>query len=79
MQDILPRHVHLLVYLPSVIQSFADAITEKLFFGEELNRKEANSLGIPGDLLIRLQAQFDFQKNHHARRGALRKQVRVIA
>lgn len=30
---------------PPVIQSFADTITEKLFFGEDLNRKESNSLG----------------------------------
>jgi plasmid maintenance system killer protein len=28
-----------------VIQSFADVTTEKLFFGEELNRKEINKLG----------------------------------
>jgi len=28
-----------------VIQSFADVTTEKLFFGEELNRKEINKMG----------------------------------
>lgn len=30
---------------PPVIQSFADATTEKLFFGEELSRKEMNRMG----------------------------------
>ena len=30
---------------PSVIRSFADAATEKLFLGEELSRKERNKLG----------------------------------
>jgi plasmid maintenance system killer protein len=28
-----------------VIKSFADAVTEKLFFGETLSRKESNKLG----------------------------------
>lgn len=28
-----------------MIQSFADVVTEKLFLGEELNRKEINKLG----------------------------------
>jgi len=35
--------------------------------------------GVPGDLLIRLQGQFDFQKAYHAKNGNLRKEVRVIA
>lgn len=35
--------------------------------------------GIPGDLLIRLQSQFDFQKAYHAKSGNLRKEVRAIA
>jgi addiction module HigA family antidote len=35
--------------------------------------------GVPGDLLIRLQGQFDFQKAYHEKNGDLRKQVRAIA
>lgn len=31
--------------LSEVIQSFADVVTEKLFLGEELSRKEINKLG----------------------------------
>jgi plasmid maintenance system killer protein len=33
------------VYFCPVIKSFADAVTEKLFFGETLSRKESNKLG----------------------------------
>ena len=33
------------VSLFRVIKSFADTVTEKLFFGEELSRKELNKLG----------------------------------
>jgi len=33
------------VYPLSVIESFADRITEKIFRGDELNRKELQSLG----------------------------------
>ena len=35
--------------------------------------------GVPGDLLIRLQGQFDFQKAYHGKSGNLRKEVRAIA
>ncbi len=35
-------------------------------------------LGLPGDLLIRLQAQFDFQKAFHAKNSDLRTEIRVI-
>ena len=42
---VFPRGVHHLVYFSPVIQSFADSTTEKLFLGEELNRKEINRLG----------------------------------
>ena len=33
------------MYFTSVIRSFADTTTEKLFLGEELSRKETNKLG----------------------------------
>ncbi len=33
------------MYFCPVIKSFADAVTEKLFFGETLSRKESNKLG----------------------------------
>jgi plasmid maintenance system killer protein len=33
------------VYFLSVIKSFADAVTEKLFLGDDLTRKESNKLG----------------------------------
>jgi len=35
--------------------------------------------GIPGDLLIRLQAQFDFQKAYHAKNRQILKEVKAIA
>jgi addiction module HigA family antidote len=35
--------------------------------------------GVPGDLLIRLQGQFDFQKAYHGKSGILRREVRAIA
>jgi antitoxin HigA-1 len=35
--------------------------------------------GIPGDLLIRLQAQFDFQKAYHAKNREILKEVKAIA
>lgn len=33
------------MYFCPVIRSFADAVTEKLFLGETLSRKESNKLG----------------------------------
>jgi antitoxin HigA-1 len=35
--------------------------------------------GIPADLIIRLQAQFDYQKAYHARSEEIRKEVRSLA
>jgi hypothetical protein len=34
---------------------------------------------VPGDLLVRLQGQFDFQKAYHRKSGILRREVRAIA
>lgn len=33
------------MYFCAVIKSFADSVTEKLFLGESLSRKESNKLG----------------------------------
>lgn len=57
----------------------SDVIRQRKAVSASLALRAQYCLGIPGDLLIRLQAQFDFQKVHHARQGALRKQVRAIA
>lgn len=57
----------------------SDVIRQRKAVSASLALRAQYSLGIPGDLLIRLQAQFDFQKTHHARQGELRKQVRAIA
>ena len=57
----------------------SDVIRQRKAVSASLALRAQYSLGIPGDLLIRLQAQFDFQKAHHARQGVLRKEVRVIA
>ncbi len=57
----------------------SDVICQRKAVSATLALRAQYSLGIPGDLLIRLQAQFDFQKAHHARQGELRKIVRAIA
>jgi len=57
----------------------SDVIRQRKAVSTSLALRAQYCLGIPGDLLIRLQAQFDFQKAHHARQGALRKEVRAIA
>lgn len=35
--------------------------------------------GVPADLVIRLQAQFDYQKAYHAKSEQIRKEVRTLA
>ena len=57
----------------------SDVIRQRKGVSASLALRAQYSLGIPADLLIRLQAQFDFQKIHHARQAELRKEVRVIA
>jgi addiction module HigA family antidote len=57
----------------------SDVIRQRKAVSASLALRAQYSLGIPGDLLMRLQAQFDFQKTHHARHVVLRKEVRSIA
>ncbi len=57
----------------------SDVIRQRKGVSASLALRVQYSLGIPGDLLVRLQAQFDFQKVHHDRQSALSRQVRAIA
>jgi plasmid maintenance system antidote protein VapI len=34
--------------------------------------------GVPADLIVRLQAQFDFQKAYHSKSEEIRKEVRTL-
>lgn len=56
----------------------SDLIRQRKGVSASLALRAPYRLGITGDLLVRLQAQFDLQIAHHAREGALRKGVRVI-
>ena len=57
----------------------SDVIRQKKGVSANLALRVQFCFGIPGDLLIRLQGQFDFQKAFHAKNGALRMEVRAIA
>jgi addiction module HigA family antidote len=57
----------------------SDVIRQKKGISANLALRAQFCLGIPGDLLIRLQAQFDFQKAFHAQNGELQLEVRAIA
>lgn len=57
----------------------SDVIRQKKAVSANLALRVQFCLGIPGDLLIRLQAQFDFQKAFHAKREGLQLEVRTIA
>ena len=57
----------------------SDVIRQKIGVSANLALRAHLSLGIPGDLLMRLQAQFDYQKTFHAKNGELRLEVKAIA
>lgn len=57
----------------------SDVIRQKKAVSANLALRVQFCLGIPGDLLIRLQAQFDYQKAFHAKNGDLQLEVRAIA
>lgn len=57
----------------------SDVIRQKKGVSANLALRVQFCFGIPGDLLIRLQAQYDFQKAFHSKNGDLRKEVRAIA
>ena len=57
----------------------SDVIRQKKGVSANLALRVQFCFGIPGDLLIRLQAQFDFQKAFHAKNKDLRMEVRAIA
>jgi addiction module HigA family antidote len=56
----------------------SDVIRQKKGVSANLALRVQFCFGIPGDLLIRLQAQFDFQKAFHAKNKDLRMEVRAI-
>ncbi len=57
----------------------SDVIRQKKGVSANLALRVQFCFGIPGDLIIRLQAQFDFQKAYHASHGNLQTEVRAIA
>lgn len=57
----------------------SDVIRQKKAVSASLALRIQFCFGIPGDLLIRLQAQFDFQKAFHTKNDGLRAEVRAIA
>ena len=57
----------------------SDVIRQKKGVSANLALRAQLCLGIPGDLLIRLQAQFDYQKAFHTKNGELKLEVRAIA
>ena len=57
----------------------SDVIRQKKGVSANLALRAQLCLGVPGDLLIRLQAQFDYQKTFHAKNGELQREVRAIA
>jgi len=57
----------------------SDVIRQKKGVSANLALRAQFCLGIPGDLLIRLQAQFDYQKAFHEKNGEVRMEVRAIA
>jgi addiction module HigA family antidote len=57
----------------------SDVIRQKKGVSANLALRVQFCFGIPGDLLIRLQAQFDFQKAFHSKNEDLQLEVRAIA
>ena len=57
----------------------SDVIRQKKGVSASIALRVQFCFGIPGDLLIRLQGQFDFQKAYHAKNEDIRKEVRAIA
>lgn len=57
----------------------SDVIRQKKGVSANLALRVQFCFGIPGDLLIRLQAQFDFQKAFHSKNGEIRMEVMAIA
>lgn len=57
----------------------SDVIRQKKGVSANLALRAQFCLGIPGDLLIRLQAQFDYQKAYHSKKGDMQLEVRAIA
>jgi addiction module HigA family antidote len=57
----------------------SDVIRQKKGVSANLALRVQYCLGIPGDFLIRLQAQFDYQKAFHSKNEELRGEVRAIA
>ena len=56
----------------------SDVIRQKKGVSANLALRVQFCFGIPGDLLIRLQAQFDFQKAFHSKNENLQMEVRTI-
>jgi addiction module HigA family antidote len=57
----------------------SDVIRQKKGVSANLALRVQFCFGVPGDLLIRLQAQFDFQKAFHSKNKDLQMEVRAIA
>lgn len=56
----------------------SDVVRQKKGVSAGLALRFQFCFGVPGDLLIRLQAQFDFQKAYHAKSRSLRQEVRAL-
>ena len=56
----------------------SDVIRQKKAVSANLALRAQFCLGIPGDLLIRLQAQFDYQKAFHSKNADLQMDIRNI-
>lgn len=56
----------------------SDVIRQRKAVSTNLALRVQFCLGIPGDLLIRLQAQFDYQKAYHAKNEEIQMEVRAI-
>ncbi len=57
----------------------SDVIRQKKAVSANLALRAQFCFGLPGDLLIRLQAQFDYQKAFHGKNPDLQMEVRAIA
>ena len=58
----------------------SDVIRQKKGVSASIALRVQLCFGIPGDLLIRLQSQFDFQKAYHSAKNlALHKEVKSLA
>lgn len=58
----------------------SDVIRQKKGVSPSIALRFQYCFGVPGDLMIRLQSQFDFQKaTHSAKNLALRKELRSLA